>query len=138
MLSKPTKKTRKPTVAALKKRAQALANRYARLRDCPNGTAACISCGEYKSFAEGDGGHFIPTTSGAVRFDERNINFQCVKCNRFLHGDQGRYLVGMEHKYGRAVVDELLAQVGALKAWKTWELEEIIDYYKKKIASIST
>jgi hypothetical protein len=96
------------------------------------GGAACISCGEWKSYEELDGGHFIPTTYSSTRFDERNINAQCHRCNRFLHGNTRLYFRGMEAKYGRAVVDGLESAAGAYK-WTRAELEQLKRYYKDKI-----
>lgn len=117
----------------LKKTVQALANRYARLRDCfGSDGAACISCGEWKSFEELDGGHYIPTTTSSTRFDERNINAQCRQCNRFLHANLRGYFRGLEKKLGRSGLDDLEANAGPHK-WTRDELNELKLYYKEKI-----
>lgn len=116
---------------------QKLANRYARLRDTKElGGAFCISCLTWCEFDELDGGHFIPTTSEAIRFDERNINAQCVKCNRFMGGNVRHYLKGMIRKYGQVVVDELESKERETKKWSEAELREIEIYYKEKIAKL--
>jgi hypothetical protein len=127
---------KKKTVAQLKKDLQKLVNRYARLRDCKDGGANCISCGEYKSFEDLDGGHFIATTSSAVRFDERNINAQCIKCNRFLGGNARHYLKGMIKKYGQEVVDELESQEFTIRKWRADELIDLIQDYKLKLKEL--
>ena len=128
----PMKKTRKKNSAKLA--VQALANKYARLRDCfgAEGTG-CISCGKWEPFAKGDGGHFIPTTCSALRFDERNINFQCHRCNRFLHGNAANYYVGMVKKYGQEVVDDLMSHQHESKKWTEDELKQLRKYYGDKI-----
>lgn len=126
-----------PTIAALKKKAQKLANEYARRRDCMNGGANCISCGLWFDYEDLDGGHFMPTTVPGVRFDERNINAQCRKCNRFGHGEQAKYFVGMEKKYGREVIDYLMNPIHKRYIWDRYELEDIIEYYKKKIKEVT-
>jgi len=131
-----TKKKRSPRLL-VKERVQKLANKYARLRDCGDeGGTFCISCRQWKEYEELDGGHFIPTTSQAIRFDERNINAQCIKCNRFLHGNPRHYAKGMVAKYGQAVVEELEAQEHRSKKWTLAELLELEIYYKEKIALI--
>lgn len=128
------KKPKKTKISSLKKTTQALANRYARERDCfGDSGAACISCGVWKSFEELDGGHFIPTTSSAIRFDERNINAQCTRCNRFLHGNPRHYYKGMLRKFGEDVVDDLEAREFDTKKWTREELEEIRQYYREKL-----
>lgn len=118
----------------LMQKLQKTINLYVRQRDC-NGSdgAVCISCGEWKQFKMLDAGHFIPTTCSATRFDERNINAQCVKCNRYLSGNQRHYLYGMIKKYGKEIVDELESKEGTTKKWEYVELEEIYLKYKSKL-----
>jgi hypothetical protein len=115
---------------------QALANKYARLRDCAgSGGASCISCSRWFSYEELDGGHFIPTTVSSTRFDERNINAQCHRCNRFLHGNIRGYFRGLETKLGRGALDDLEAIASEpLKKWTKEECDIIKAYYKIKIA----
>jgi len=120
----------------LKKQVQALANKYARLRDCfGDDGAACISCGEWFPFERLDGGHYIPTTTSSTRFDERNIHAQCHRCNRFLHGNLRLYFRGLEKKLGRDGLDDLESIAGPRK-WDRSELNRIKDDYKKKIKAI--
>lgn len=118
---------------------QKVANKYARLRDCfGTGGASCISCGVWKSFEELDGGHFIPATASSVRFDERNINAQCHRCNRFLHGFGRGYYRGMLQKYGQAVIDDLEAHESDTKKWTQGELDALKAYFKEKINAINS
>jgi len=132
MKKDPKKKTR--SKAAAKRAAQNVINKYCRMRDSyGNGGAHCISCGEWTAYDESDGGHFIPTTSSAIRFDERNINLQCRRCNRFMHGNPRHYYKGMLKKYGQKVVDELESREFESKRWSAEELKEIRDYYGDKI-----
>lgn len=119
-----------------KEKIQRLANKYCRLRDTQGIGANCISCGSWKEHDQMDGGHFIPTTSGALRFDERNINAQCTKCNRFLHGNARGYYKGMIVKYGLDVVEELESREGGTYKWTIAELEEREAYYKAKLKEL--
>lgn len=117
---------------------QVLANRYARERDCFGQDGAnCISCGHWFSFEELDGGHYVPATSthAALRFDERNINAQCHKCNRFLHANLRGYFRGLEEKLGRDGLDDLEAADGP-KTWTKEEIDELKRYYKQKLTDI--
>lgn len=136
---KPKKTTKAPKSKPLQplpklvKTVQALANRYARERDCFGKLgAACISCGVWKSFEELDGGHYIPTTTSSTRFDERNINAQCHRCNRFLHGNLRGYFRGLEKKLGRSGLDDLEASATS-KKWTREELNELKLYYQQKL-----
>lgn len=123
----------------LKHKAQILCNKVARLRDCggPDGSAQCISCGIEYPFSMMDGGHFIPVTSGATRYDDRNINAQCRKCNRYLRGNVRHYYKSMLLKYGETAVDELEALEFVIKKWTVDELETIINDCKEQIKSYS-
>jgi hypothetical protein len=112
---------------------QQLVQKYARLRDCGgmDGKANCISCNRLFKYEELDGGHFIPKTSSSVMFDERNINAQCRKCNRFLSGNSRHYSKGMVKKYGQATVDELESLEFTPRKWTTEEIYNLIEKYKK-------
>ena len=129
------KKVKKDDKRALTAKLQKLANLHARLRDCSgkDGGTNCISCGTYYEFAKFHGGHFIPSTKSAVRFEETNIHAQCISCNLFHHGNQINYMIAMEKRYGRQYVDELIEKSRAIKAWTVEELNELIEYYKTKI-----
>lgn len=116
---------------------QTLVNLYVRLRDCGRGnTAPCISCSVPTPFDGSHGGHFIPTTYAATRFDENNIHHQCVRCNLFLHGNQLEYMVSMEKRYGREFVDDLMQRSRQPKKWTPIELEELIAVYKEKVKEL--
>lgn len=113
---------------------QKLVNEYCRKRDCRDkGGAACISCLRWYAYEDLQGGHFIPVGSSAIRFDERNINAQCRRCNHFLSGNQMHYQDNLIKKYGQPVVDGLRAREGITRQWKQWELKELIAEYKEKL-----
>jgi len=140
---KPKKTTKKKNITRPKKSVslasvQTLANKYARLRDCfGNDGAGCISCGRWFSYEELDGGHYLPATShySSTRFDERNINAQCHRCNRFLHGNLRGYFRGLEKKLGRSGLDDLEA-AGHPYKWSQDELRELRSYYNDRITAI--
>ena len=105
-------------------------NRYIRLRDCKgNGGTNCISCNVWYEFSKLDAGHFIPITSSAVRFDEKNINAQCIKCNRYLHGNIRHYQKAMIVKYGKDVIQELESKEFVPYKWTVEELEQLHEKY---------
>lgn len=121
----------------MKTATQAACNKYARLRDCFGDTGTgCISCGQWTPYEKLDGGHFIPTTSSDIRFDERNVNAQCQRCNRFLHGNPRHYYKGMLRKFGQDVVDDLESREFVSKKWTREELLAIRKYYNDKIKRI--
>ncbi len=87
-------------------------NRYIRERDAKVG---CISCGSYSGVMHA--GHFFSAGHhAAVRFDERNVNKQCLRCNNFLHGNLLPYR------------DNLIKKIGQ-KSFN--DLEQTMKYYKR-------
>lgn len=78
-------------------------------------------------------GHFYASTFTAVRWDERNVNGQCVACNVFLHGNLLNYRNGMIAKYGQKVVDDLEAIHNKPIKLDRFDLERMIEEYKTKL-----
>lgn len=123
-------------------------SKYVRLRDCveytkkhpsaDNEYAPCCTCGEIKHWKRADAGHFIGRGIGGssgVYFDERNVNFQCKRCNGFLGGNQIEYEKFMIRKYGKDVVDHLKI----LHKAKIYTFAEILFlgiYYKQKFEEL--
>lgn len=121
--SKPKKKPTPKPLPKLLKDAERIFNTYIRNRDKDLG---CISCGGPVQHA----GHFIAVgNSGFLRFNEHNVNGQCVKCNTFLHGNLLNYRKGMVKKYGEDVVDYLESHQYLTRKYDRQQLEEIISKY---------
>jgi len=119
------------TVAKLKAKLDIVFKKYIRQRDQKDGYFTCISCGETKPVSMMHAGHFYASTFTAVRWDERNVNGQDIRCNVFLHGHLLGYRKGMIAKYGQEVLDELEALHNKpMKLDRFW-LEEMIEKYKQ-------
>jgi hypothetical protein len=52
-------------------------------------------------------GHFVSRGHHIVRFDERNVNHQCVGCNKWKGGCYTEYKVAVDEKYGEGTAAEL-------------------------------
>jgi len=105
------------------KKAQIVFNKFIRERDKDKG---CISCGSQVTQA----GHFYSQGHhSALRFNEINVNGQCIRCNCFLHGNLLNYRSGLIKRYGEQKV--ILLEVGKnkVKKWSRLELQEIIKMY---------
>ena len=89
--------------------AQAVANRYARVRDRDDG---CISCSKPSTWpGQWHGSHFRSVgAASAVRFNLWNIHKACSVCNNYLSGNVGAYAPRLVEKIGQSRVDWLLAQ----------------------------
>lgn len=103
---------------------------YIRQRD--GGT--CISCGKIDDWKNTDAGHYIPKTAGmSIYFDEKNVNCQCTRCNRWMHGNLSRYAIALRKKYGSDILEELEKIRLTPKKIGIKEYRQLIDYYKAKV-----
>lgn len=129
------KKQKKQTViriSDLKKQVQRVFNKYIRLRDKD---LPCISC--QKRVESGDCGHYIAQgSSGFLRYNEDNCNFQCQGCNRFKHGDLINYRIGLIAKIGEKRVKWLEENRFKSHKWSREELENLLTTYQQKIKAM--
>ena len=114
------------SLPVLLKLAQASFNKWIRLRDRFKG---CISCG---ATIEQAGHYYSQGHHSALRFNEINVNGQCVRCNYHLHGNQIGYRNGLMSRYSKQELDLLdsVATRNPVKKWSRVELEFIINHYK--------
>lgn len=112
-------------------------SKYIRQRDSQDGLGRCITCRQTVEISKAHAGHFIPRGCMLTRWDERNVALQCAGCNTYRGGEQAEYLLALERKYGRPVVDELML---LKKKWKRenksftiGELRELAQKYKELI-----
>lgn len=71
-------------------------------------------------------GHFMSRRFPATRWDEENCNAQCAGCNMFGNGEQYKYGLAVDLKYGVGTAEKLSKQAhGYFKVTRSL-LEEII------------
>jgi len=109
---------------------------FIRLRDKD---LPCISCGksDCKDWA---GGHYFAAGqfSGLI-FDEDNCHKQCNSyCNKFLHGNNIQYRIGLVDRYGEKFVKALEMRSNRNRKYRYTreELIEIKEYYKQKVKEL--
>lgn len=79
-------------------------NRYIKIRDRG---LPCISCGTRRT-VQWEAGHYLSVGSRPeLRFEPKNINLQCHRCNEHLSGNQAKYRIGLVEKIGEAEVQAL-------------------------------
>tara|TARA_R100000544_G_scaffold36972_1_gene26596 strand:- start:318 stop:719 length:402 start_codon:yes stop_codon:yes gene_type:complete len=107
---------------------------YIRRRDADDnsGYCACISCNKPIHFTESDAGHFISRGKLATRWDERNVNSQCRKCNRFEYGRQFEYSL----KIGTELAETLLQDSRQIFKLMEHEYLEIFESYRDKLENV--
>ena len=110
----------------LLKKAESVFNKWIRERDKDKG---CISCGGSVDHA----GHYFPVGGhSGLRFNEINVNGQCVGCNTYKHGNLIYYRDGLVRRYGlfETEVWEQECMSNKVNKWSRTELNEIIEKYK--------
>ena len=130
-------KKRLQTRADVVKTAQKAFNEYVRVRDRGK---ACISCGaiEGDTVRGGafDAGHYRSIGSAPhLRYHTWNCHKQCVKCNRYLHGNAVEYRKGLIARIGIEKVEKL-ESMNATRRYTKEDLERITRLAKKRTKKI--
>ena len=124
----PKKPSRKTIVIKLDK----VFSEYIRRRYAKNGIAECVTCGKKDHWKNLQAGHFMSRKHYATRWDEENVEVQCMACNVYRYGEQ--YLFAKH--LGQEKADELLAKSRTMVKLKDWELLEMIEIYKEKLLEL--
>jgi hypothetical protein len=122
----------------LKKRLWKIFSEYVRRKDVDeNGFGVCISCGTMKHWKEAQAGHYHAGSVCGLDlfFDPRNVNFQCVGCNLFRHGNLAQYALALKKKHGPTILEDLDSMRGICK-WSRGKFEEMIETYKQKLKEL--
>lgn len=120
------------SIPRLTAKAQQVFNRYIRERDSENGYFTCISCGKTKDIGQMNAGHFAPVKGGSsLRFNEYNVNGECISCNGFDEFHLIGYRKGLIDKYGEDILIYLEQNARVIKKWSRTELNELIQKYGK-------
>ncbi len=108
-------------------------SKFIRIRDADDdGIITCISCSIRKHWKNMDCGHFIKRQFKSLRYNEKNCNGQCRKCNWLLQGNDIEYAKGLVKKYGSGVLEQLVATKHRTLPMGRFELKHIADYYRMK------
>lgn len=132
-----TKLPTEKSLAKMKKDLDEVFNSFIRKRDAVGAFFVCISCNHPKPLSQMNAGHFHPAGNNqAIRWDERNVNGQCIQCNLHKHGNFEGYQKGMKKKYGQSVIDELeIKRFNQSKMFK-FEVSLLIHQYKTKLKNL--
>ena len=112
---------------------QKIVNKYIRLRDQGK---QCITCSKILT-GKFDAGHYYNANNHhAIRFDPVNINGQCVRCNRDLHGSLIQYRNSIKDRWGMSELIRLDSMAQEIRKWTKWELDNIAEQFKKRIKNL--
>jgi hypothetical protein len=126
------------TVSKLKKELDKWFSLYIRLREATDeGLVQCFTCGNVNNYKVGmQNGHFMSRQFMATRYDEQNCQVQCVGCNMFKFGEQFKFSLALDYKYGKGTAEELLHKSRQINKMSSKDFEEKISYYKSLVENL--
>ena len=81
-------------------------------------------------------GHFQSRSFLATRFNEENCQPQCVGCNMFKQGEQYKFSLNLDAKYGQGKAEELEFLARTIVKFTRVDYQENIGYYKGLVEKI--
>ena len=125
------------SISKLKKELDKWFSLFIRLRDSHEGLSQCFTCGCVKPYNKGmQNGHFQSRTFLATRFNEENCQPQCVGCNMFKQGEQYKFALSLDAKYGEGTAQELEFLSRLTVKFTRGDYEDKILYYKSTVEKL--
>ena len=126
------------TISKLKKELDKWFSLFIRLRSANEyGMVQCFTCGVVRGYKDGmQNGHFQSRKHMATRFHEDNCQVQCIKCNMFSQGEQYKFGLSLDSKYGEGTAEELEFLSRTIHKISRVEYEEQITYYKDLVNNL--
>jgi len=132
------KKTKKPTRSKLVKNADTVFSIYIRRRNANEfGMTECFTCGKSDHWKKLQCGHFQSRKHYNTRWNEKNCQVQCAGCNIFRSGEQYKFGLYLNKKYGGNLSEKLMNDARKTIKLANFELQEIIDHYKDEILKLN-
>ncbi len=125
------------SISKLKKELDKWFSLYIRLRDSHNGLVQCFTCGVVKHYKKGmQCGHFQSRRFVATRYSEKNCSAQCVACNMFRAGEQYRFALAIDAKYGEGTAEDLQYKARQIQKFARSDYEDKLTYYKEAVKNL--
>ena len=129
------------SISKLKKELDKYFSLFIRLRNATDheGLCQCFTCGKVGHYKSGgmQNGHFQSRRFMATRYSEDgNCEAQCVACNMFRGGEQYKFAVALDSKYGEGTAEELEYLSRLIVKFTRVDYEDNIRYYKSTVEKI--
>ena len=126
------------SISKLKKELDKWFSLFIRLRDATDeGLCQCFTCGKVDYYKRMQNGHFQSRRFMATRFSEDgNCEVQCVACNMFRGGEQYKFALALDSKYGEGTAEELESLARTIVKFTRVDYEDSIRYYKSAVEKI--
>ena len=81
-------------------------------------------------------GHFQSRSFLATRYNKENCQVQCVACNLFRSGEQFKFGLNLEAKYGQGKAEELYIIARQIHKFTRLDYQYGISYYKDAVEKL--
>ena len=125
------------SISKLKKELDKYFSLFIRLRwATKEGLCQCVTCGKVAHYKKMQCGHFQSRRHHATRWNQKNCAVQCISCNCFQQGQQFKFSIYLESKYGKGTAQELEYLAKQITKVSRSDYEENISYYKDLVKKI--
>jgi hypothetical protein len=74
----------------------------------------------------------------STRWEEKNVQFQCKRCNGFRSGEQFLFSQHLDRQYGEGTAEGLLIESKQTRKFSRDELEALYHHYKRKVDELKS
>ena len=120
---------KKPSRSKVIKQLDTVFSKYIRQRDAVNEIATCFTCGKRDHWKRLQNGHFQSRKHYSTRWDEVNCQVQCAGCNVFRYGEQYKFSVNLDLKYGKGTAEAMHLKSNQTVKLDNYDLEVLITKY---------
>lgn len=125
------------TISKLKKELDKWFSLYIRLRDATEeGMVQCFTSGRVYHYKSIHAGHFMSRKSLSTRWDETNVQPQSAADNLFGQGEQYKFGLALDAKYGEGTAEYLQFKSKAVQKFTRVDYEDLISYYKSLVENL--
>ena len=128
---------KKKTTTQLKKELDKWFSQYIRLRRADaNGLVECFTCGKIDHWKKQQAGHFQSRRHLTTRWNELNVQVQCVRCNMFNQGEQYKFGKLLDVRIGDETSEKLERLSKHTAMFRRVDYLEMIEKYKEKVKKL--
>jgi len=125
------------SISKLKKELDKWFSLFIRLRFATKeGLCQCVTCGKVGHYKKMQCGHFQSRRHHATRWNEKNCAVQCIGCNCFQQGQQYRFSIYLDGRYGEGTAKDLEYLAKQITKISRSDYEEKITYYKDVVKKL--
>lgn len=125
------------SISKLKKELDKFFSLFIRLRFATKeGLCQCVTCGKVAHYKKMQNGHFQSRRHHATRWNEQNCAVQCVKCNMYEQGEQFKFSLHLDGRYGEGTAKTLEYLAKQITKISRSDYEDKISYYKDAVKKL--